>query len=69
MSDDADLLRRYANERLESAFAKFVQRHLGLVYSAALRRTNGDDHRAAETAQQVFTTAARRAAAFAPSLG
>ena len=65
MTDDAELLRRYAEEHSETAFADFVQRHLALVYAAALRRTNGDENGAAEVAQQVFTTAARRAAALA----
>jgi RNA polymerase sigma factor (sigma-70 family) len=65
MTDDAALLRCYAEERSEEAFAEFVQRHLGLVYAAALRRTSGDEHRASEVAQQVFTTVARRAAVLA----
>jgi RNA polymerase sigma factor (sigma-70 family) len=65
MIDDAELLRRYAAERSEPAFAEFVQRHLGLVYAAALRRTNGDQQSAAEVAQRVFTNVARRAAMLA----
>jgi RNA polymerase sigma factor (sigma-70 family) len=65
MTDDAALLRRYAEERSEPAFAEFVQRHLGLVYGAALRRCGGDEHRAAEVAQRVFTSVARRATALA----
>jgi RNA polymerase sigma factor (sigma-70 family) len=62
MVDDAELLRRYAENRSEEAFAEFVQRHLNLVYAAALRRLSGDSHRAAEVAQTVFTAAARDAA-------
>lgn len=61
MNDDAALLRRYADEGSESAFAELVRRHVDLVYGAALRRTGGDPHRAADVAQQVFTTLARRA--------
>jgi RNA polymerase sigma factor (sigma-70 family) len=61
MNDDATLLRRYAEDRSEAAFAELVKRHLDLVYSAALRRTGGDTHRAADVAQQVFTTLARDA--------
>src|SRR5262245_34079153 len=61
MNDDAELLRRYANEGSEAAFTELVQRHVDLVYGAALRRTNGDTHRAADVAQQVFTTLARKA--------
>ena len=60
MIDDAELLRRYAEDRSEAAFAEFVGRHIGLVYSAAFRRTGNSSHRAAEIAQQVFLAAARR---------
>jgi RNA polymerase sigma factor (sigma-70 family) len=61
MNDDAVLLRRYAEEKSETAFAELVRRHLDLVYSTALRRLGGDAHRAADVAQQVFTTLARDA--------
>jgi RNA polymerase sigma factor (sigma-70 family) len=61
MNDDAALLRRYADEGSESAFAEVVRRHVDLVYGAAMRRTGGDPHRAADVAQQVFTTLARQA--------
>lgn len=40
MFTDAKLLRRYIRDHDEQAFAEFVQRHVGLVYAAALRRTN-----------------------------
>ena len=65
MIDDAELLRRYAEERSEAAFTEFVGRQIGLVYSAALRRTGSDAHRAADVAQQVFLSVARHAAALA----
>jgi RNA polymerase sigma factor (sigma-70 family) len=61
MNDDADLLSRYADDGSEAAFTELVQRHVHLVYGAALRRTGGDPHRAAEVAQQVFTVLARSA--------
>lgn len=61
MADDAELLKAYAVNRSEAAFAEFVSRHLGLVYSAALRRTGGDPHQAEEIAQQVFISVARNA--------
>jgi len=61
MIDDATLLRRYAEDRSEAAFAEVVKRHLDLVYSAALRRTGGDTHRAADVVQQVFGALARDA--------
>ena len=62
MTDDAELLRRYAEQRSESAFAELVQRHLDLVYAAALRRLNGDTHRASDVTQHVFIALARHAA-------
>ncbi|MGA2173896.1 MAG: sigma-70 family RNA polymerase sigma factor [Verrucomicrobiota bacterium] len=61
MSEDAELLRRYATERSESAFAELIRRHVDLVYSAALRLVNGDTHCAQDLSQQVFTELARRA--------
>ena len=65
MPDDAELLRRYDDEKSEVAFAALVQRHLGLVYSAALRQVGGDAHHAQDVAQAVFTTLARNAASVA----
>ena len=60
-SDDIELLRRYAFERSEEAFADLVRRHIGLVYSAALRQAQGDAHLAEDIAQVVFTGLARTA--------
>jgi len=65
MSDDAELLRRYTEENSEPAFAELVQRHLGLVYHAALRQVGGDAHQAQDVAQTVFTDLARKAGALA----
>ncbi len=65
MNDDADLLRRYANEGEEQAFAELVRRHVNLVYSAALRQLNGDAHLAADATQLVFTDMARKAGTLA----
>ncbi|PTX91226.1 sigma-70 family RNA polymerase sigma factor [Opitutus sp. ER46] len=69
MRDDTELLRCYAEQHSEPAFAEFVSRHVGLVYAAARRRT-GDDTLAQDAAQQVFTSVARQAATLArhPSL-
>src|SRR5688572_17736428 len=61
MNDDAVLLRRYADKGAEDAFTELVRRHVDLVFAAALRRTGGDAHRAADVAQQVFITLARDA--------
>jgi hypothetical protein len=59
MSHDAELLRRYAEEHSEAAFAEFVQRHAGLVYSSALRRLGGDAHATSDVVQKVFVSVAR----------
>lgn len=61
MSDDTDLLTRYARDRSESAFAELVQRKAGLVYSAALRQVGGDHALAQEICQNVFVDLARKA--------
>jgi RNA polymerase sigma factor (sigma-70 family) len=61
MNFDNELLRRYAETGSEAAFAELVQRHVGLVYSAALRQVNGDPQMAQDVAQVVFTDLARKA--------
>jgi RNA polymerase sigma factor (sigma-70 family) len=60
--DDAELLRRYAREGAEEAFAELVRRHLGLVYGSALRRVNGNAALAEEVLQSVFSSVAHDAA-------
>ena len=60
MSSDAELLRLYVEERSESAFAQLVNEHLNLVYSAAMRETNGDRGLAEDVAQAVFTELAHK---------
>jgi RNA polymerase sigma factor (sigma-70 family) len=62
MTTDPELLRRYLEDNDESAFAELVQRHLGLVYSVALRRVGGDAQLAEDVAQNVFADLARKAA-------
>jgi len=59
--DDLSLLRDFAANRTETAFSVLVQRHLGLVHSAALRQTGGDAHLAQEIAQKVFILLAQKA--------
>lgn len=61
MSDDSELLGRYVEQNSEQAFAELVNRHLGLVYHAALRQTHGNAHRAQDVAQTVFVDLARKA--------
>jgi RNA polymerase sigma factor (sigma-70 family) len=62
MTPDGELLRAYAETNSEDSFSELVRRHLDLVYSAALRRVNGDAHLAHDVAQTVFTDLARKAA-------
>jgi RNA polymerase sigma factor (sigma-70 family) len=61
MCNDTELLRRYVEERSEHSFTELVQEHLNLVYSAALRETNGDGAQAEDVSQAVFTELARKA--------
>ena len=61
MTDDAQLLRRYTEERAEQAFGELVARHIDLVYSAALRVVGGDRHLAQDVTQTVFADLARKA--------
>lgn len=65
MCDDRELLRQYAETHSQEAFARFVERHLRLVYAAALRRTGGQRHLAEDVAQQVFCEVARRCSTLA----
>jgi hypothetical protein len=61
MNDDAALLRRYVDERSESALAGLVHGHLDLVCSVALRGAGGDPNRATDMTQEVFSKLAREA--------
>lgn len=61
MIEDAELLRRYAEEKSEDAFAELVRRRIGLVYAVALRRTSGNAQGAADATQQVFVDLANKA--------
>jgi RNA polymerase sigma factor (sigma-70 family) len=61
MASDRELLLSYVQHADESAFGEFVRRHVGIVYSAALRRTGGRAHLAEDVSQRVFTSCARQA--------
>jgi uncharacterized protein (TIGR03435 family) len=61
MNDDLTLVRAYADRQSEDAFTALVERHVNLVYSAALRQTR-DPEQAREITQAVFIILARKAA-------
>ena len=60
MNHDTELLRRYVQERSETAFGELVREHLNPVFSAALRETGGDAALAEDVSQAVFTELARK---------
>jgi RNA polymerase sigma factor (sigma-70 family) len=64
-ASDMDLLRDYVRQNSEAAFAGLVERHIALVYSAALRQTGIAAH-AEEITQAVFILLARKAAVLRP---
>lgn len=61
MNDDSELLRRFADEGSQEAFAELVRRTVNFVYAAALRQTSGDAHLAQDVTQAVYLALACQA--------
>src|ERR1051325_10920913 len=66
MISDLELLQNYARHKSEEAFAALVNRHLNLVYSAALRQVRSPQL-AEEVVQSAFIDLARQAQTLAPN--
>lgn len=62
MNSDLELLRQFADEGSQEAFAELVRRTVNFVYAAALRQTAGDAHLAQDVTQGVYFALASRAA-------
>src|SRR4051812_27623213 len=61
MKHEAELLRTFAEEGSQEAFAELVRLKVDLVFAAALRQTGGDAALAQDGTQQVFLVLARDA--------
>jgi RNA polymerase sigma factor (sigma-70 family) len=64
-ANDHNLLGQFTTEQLQDAFTELVNRHMNLVYSAALRQVRSPQL-AEEVSQTVFTHLARNAAKLTP---
>ena len=61
MLSDGELLRRYVEDGSQPAFTELVQRHINMIYIAALRQVGRNAHTADDVTQSVFTDLARKA--------
>ena len=66
MGNANELLGEYARSGSESVFRELVDRHVNMVYSAALREADGNPTLAAELTQLVFVGLGRKAASLIP---
>jgi len=66
MTSDNHLLREYVRSTSKAAFAELVHRHVNMVYSTALRETDGDASLAQDLTQVVFVELSRKAASLIP---
>ncbi|MFT3870956.1 MAG: sigma-70 family RNA polymerase sigma factor [Nibricoccus sp.] len=60
--NECELLRRFADENAQDAFAELVRAKIDLVYATALRQVGGDTHLAEDVTQGVFLALASQAA-------
>jgi RNA polymerase sigma factor (sigma-70 family) len=59
MIEDRELLRQFVRDAARAALDELIRRHLGVVYSSALRQT-GDRHLAEDVTQAVFLVLAEK---------
>jgi RNA polymerase sigma factor (sigma-70 family) len=67
MRTDSELLEAYRVTHSEIAFAELVERHVALVYRAALRQLSGNVRLAEDVTQEVFVQLAISASKLAPT--
>jgi RNA polymerase sigma factor (sigma-70 family) len=65
MQTDNELIKSYVEDGCERAFTEFVERHVNMVFSAAMRETRSHTGLAEEITQSVFAELARKAASLA----